>query len=111
MTKMACGTSITGYDPIDLYTLAATAFIQCEVLSFYMKTKGLHNLVYSKPKALSTDEIIRTLKTKLQPLKAQGLWSPAESKKVDTQGDMDGLKLSMKNMAETQKRRQTGLNV
>ena len=65
-----------------------------------MKAAGLHNLVVSNPKALSADEIIRTLKTKLWSLKAQGLWSPSEVNKVDTNGNLDGLKLAMKNMVE-----------
>ena len=75
MAKMACRISGTGYSPIDLYTLVTTEFIDQEVLDFQLKATGLCDLVYSKPKALSADEIIRILKNKLRSLKAQGLWS------------------------------------
>ena len=37
---------------IDLSTLLATAFIDCEVLFLQMKYIGLHDLVESNPKAL-----------------------------------------------------------
>ena len=66
-----------------------------------MKAAGLHNLVVSNPKALSADGIIRTLKTKFWSLKAQRLCSPSEGKKLDTEGDLTGLKLAMKNMVES----------
>ena len=49
---------------IDLSTLVATASIDCEVLSFQMKDTVLDDLFDINTKALSADEIIRTLKTK-----------------------------------------------
>ena len=84
MAEMARWTSGAGSAPIDLSTLVATTFVDCEVLVFQLKDTGFHYLVNSNSKSLSVDEIIWILKTKFQSLKYQGLWSPAESKKVDT---------------------------
>ena len=71
MAKMSRRISRTGSAPIDLSALVITAFIECKVLAFQLKAKCLHDLVESKPKSLSADEIIRNLKTKLQYLKYQ----------------------------------------
>ena len=65
-----------------------------------MKTTGLHNLFDRNPKALSTYETIRTIMTKLWYLKYQGLWITSEGDKLNTEGDIDGLKLAMKKLAE-----------
>ena len=46
----------------------------------------------------------------LMSLESQGLWSPAESKKVDTEDELDGIKLTMNNLAESQKGGQAGGN-
>ena len=96
MDEMARRISGTESAPIDLYTLVSTAFINWEVLDFHLKDTGLHGMVDSNPKSLFANEIIRTLKKKFRSFKAQGLWNPHESKKVDTEGDLDGLKLDMK---------------
>ena len=73
MSKISHQISGTGSAPVDQYILVVTAFIYCEVLEVQLKAIGLHDLVDGKPKALSEDEIIRTLKTKLQSLNAQGM--------------------------------------
>ena len=86
---------ITGSAPIRLSTLVATSFMDCQVLSFQLKDTELHYLFIINPKALSENEIARNLKNKFRFLKDQGLWSPAESKKVDTEVDLDSLKLSV----------------
>ena len=65
MAEMACPISGTGSDPIDISTLVVTSFINCEVLAFQVKDTGLYDFVYSKPKALSIDNIIWTLKKNL----------------------------------------------
>ena len=72
---MAHRISGTGSAPIELYTLVAISFIDCNIMAFHMKTTCLHNLVDSNPKSLSSDDIIHTLKNKFHSLKAQGLWS------------------------------------
>ena len=108
---MDCWISRTISAPIDISTLVDTAFIDCEVLAFHLKTAGLHDLVDIKPKALSADEIIWTLKTKFRYLKDQELWSPSEENKLDTEGDLADLNLAMNNLVESQKRGQTGGNV
>ena len=69
-----------------------------------MKATCLNDLVDSNPKALSADEIIQTRKTKLWSLKAQVLWSPAESNRLDMESDISGLNTSMNKMVESQKR-------
>ena len=69
-----------------------------------MKATGLRDLVYIKSKYLSADEIIRTLKTKFRSLKSQGLWSPFKRRKLDTDVDLESLKLAMKKLAESKKR-------
>ena len=93
-----------------IHPKVTTAFRDYEVLAFQMNNTGLHDLVYIKPKSLSEDDIIRTLKTKLRCRKAQIMWSPAKSKKVDMEGDMFGLNLSMHDLVESQKRGNTGAN-
>ena len=75
---------MTGPAPMDLSISVITSFIECKVNVFQLNYTGLHNLVGNNPKALSIDEIIRTLKTKLRSLKAHGLRSPSERKKLDT---------------------------
>ena len=60
-----------------------------------MKTTAIHDLVYINSKALSADEIIRTLKNKLWYIKAQGLWSTSEGKKLYMEGELAGLNLAM----------------
>ena len=98
MDEMARRISGTESAPIDLYTFAATAFIDCEVLQFHMKTKFLNDLFGSNPKAMSVDKIIRTLKNKIWYINYQVLQSPSKVNKVYTEGDMDVLKLAMNEM-------------
>ena len=83
MAEMDHHITRTGSAPIDLSTLVATDFIYCKVPAFQMNATGLHNLVDRNPKALSSDEIIRTLKTKFHYLKAQGLWCHSKGDKLD----------------------------
>ena len=72
MAEMVCWINGTVSAPINLYTLITTDFIDWKVLAFQMKNTGFRDLVYSNPKALSADDIIRTLKTKFRYLKLQG---------------------------------------
>ena len=76
-----------------------------------MKSTGLHDLVDRNHKALYVDEIILTLETKFLSLKAQGLWSPSEGDKLDTEGEMDGINMDMSNMVESHTRGQTSGNI
>ena len=108
MAKIACRTCRIGSAPIDLSTLFTTTYINCEVLALELKDKGLHDLVDRNPKPLSEDDIIRNLKVKTCPLKAQGLWNTSENKKVDTEVEIAGLKLAMKNLLGYHKRVQVG---
>ena len=103
MAKMACRINRTESNPIDLYTLVATALIYWMFLALQMKNTCLHDLFDSNPKSMSIDDIIWTLKTKLRSLKAQWLWNPAESKKLDIEGELSVLKLAMNKLAESQK--------
>ena len=100
----------TGSASIDLSILFATDFIDCEVLGLQMNYTGLHDLVDRNPKALSADDIIRTLKTKFWPIKAQGLWIPSEGNKLEKKGELSGLNLTMNKMVESQKRGKSGEN-
>ena len=107
---MPCRINGRGSAPIDLYTLVATAFIDSKVLAFHHKYTFLHDMVDSNPKALSAYEIIRTLKTKFRFLEALLMWTTFERNKVYTEGDPDGLKLSMNKMVESHKRGNAGGN-
>ena len=80
---MACRISGTVSAPIDLSTLVATSFIDYKVLEFKLNDTCLHGLVGSNAKALSADEIIRTLKNKFRSLNAEILRSPSEANKLD----------------------------
>ena len=110
MVKISCRISRTGSTLIELSTLLDTDFINCEVLAFNLKAKGLNNVVDSNPKALSVDDIIWTLKTKLQSLKAQGMWGTDKIKKLDTEVEMAGLKMTINDLVESQKMGRTGGN-
>ena len=85
MDRWICRTIST---PIDLYTLVATAFIECKVLAFQQKATYLYGLFDRKTKTLHVDKIIRTLKTKLRSLKSQGMWSPIEIDKLDRKSSL-----------------------
>ena len=65
-------------------------------------------MVDSNPKALSANDIIQTLNNKFWSLNTQGLLSPSEGSKLDTEGPMDGLNLDMKIIVESQERGYTG---
>ena len=69
MEEMARRISGTGSTTINLSTLVNTALIDCEVLHFQLKSTELNDMVDSNPKALSADEIIRTLNNKFWSLK------------------------------------------
>ena len=75
MDEIARRIRIIGSAPIDLPTLVATDFIDCEVLVFHMNATGVHDLVERNPKALSEYEIIWTIKTIFRSLDYQVLWS------------------------------------
>ena len=98
MGKMARQISRIGSARIDLSTLVATAFIDCEVLDFKIKATCLHDLVERKPKALSVDEVIQTFKNKYRYLKAQGLWCPSQGNKLCTEGEMASINMDMNNL-------------
>ena len=110
MVKMDHQISGTGSAPIDIFTLVATEFINWEVLQFHLKATFLHDLVDSNPKALSEDNFYRTIKTKFQYLKVQGLWSPAESTKLVMEGELAGLNMAMNKMVKSRERGHTGVN-
>ena len=110
MDEMARQISGTGSATIDLSTLVYNDFIYCEVLDFHIKATVLHDLVNLNHKTLSADDIIQTLKKKFRSLKAQGLWSPVECKKVNMEVELYGLELTTNNMVEYHKRGQTGGN-
>ena len=69
-----------------------------------MRSTGLYDLVKNKPKSLSSDDLIRTLKNKLCSLKAQGLWIISEINKLYMEGDIYVIKMAMNNLVESQKR-------
>jgi hypothetical protein len=74
----------TGSAPTDLVVLAAATFLECDVLAFKLKAIKVHDEVDDNPRAMTWDAVVRTLKTKYQSLKGQGLWTPqATSKKKD----------------------------
>ena len=103
MAKMARQISRTGSDTIGLSTLVANYFIDCKAVSFQMKATGLHILINRKPKVLSADDIIQTLKNKSRSIKAQRMCSLSAVKKSYMEGELVGIELSMKKLAESQK--------
>ena len=58
IARMAPRISGTGSAPINMFSLVATAFIDCKFLAFQIKSELLHDLVEIYPNALSADEII-----------------------------------------------------
>ena len=104
MSKMDRRISGKGYNTIDLSTLVSIYFIDYDVLAFQLKSACLHDMVDINPKALSADEIIWTLKTKLWSLKVKVIWSPYEGNILDTEGDMADPKLYMNKLVKSQKR-------
>jgi hypothetical protein len=74
----------TGSAPSDLVVLAAATFLECDVLAFKLKAIKVHDDVDEDSRAMTWDAIVRSLKTKYQSLKGQGLWTPqATTKKKD----------------------------
>jgi hypothetical protein len=74
----------TGSAPTDLVVLAAATFLECDVLAFKLKAFQVHDEIDDNSRSMTWDAVIRTLKTKYQSLKGQGLWTPqATSKKRD----------------------------
>jgi hypothetical protein len=63
----------TGSAPTDLVVLAAATFLECDVLAFKLKAIKVHDEVDDNSRAMTWDAVIRTLKTKYQSLKGQGL--------------------------------------
>ena len=100
MSEMAGRINVTGSATIELSTLVSTAFMDWKVLDFHLKDTWLHNLVDRNLKSLYAYEIIWNLNTKLWYLNDQGLWSFPEIKKVDMEGDLDGLNMSINNLEE-----------
>ena len=83
--------------------MISTTLIYCEVLASHLKATGLHDLFDINPKNLSSNEMIQTLNTKFRYLKAQVLLIPYEGKKLDTEGEMYGIKMDMNKLVESQK--------
>ena len=76
----------TGSAPADLVVLAAATFLECDVLSFKLKAIQVHDAVDENFQAMTWDSVVRTLKTKYQSLKGQGLWTPQlTTKKRDSE--------------------------
>jgi transcriptional regulator NrdR family protein len=74
----------TGSAPADLVVLAAGTFLECDVLAFKLKAIKIHDEVDENANSMSWDSVVRSLKTKYQSLKGQGLWTPqATTKKKD----------------------------
>lgn len=71
----------TGMAPTDLVVLAASTFLECDVLSFKLKAIDVHDSVDENPQTMNWDAVVRTLKNKYQSLKGQGLWTPQLSVK------------------------------
>jgi hypothetical protein len=67
--------------PANLVALAAAAFLECDVLAFKLKAIKLHDDVDEDSQAMTWDSVVRTLKTKYQSLKGQGLWTPQAATK------------------------------
>jgi hypothetical protein len=84
VVKLCRRISGTGSAPADLVVLAAGTFLECDVLAFKLKAIKIHNDIDENANSMSWDSVVRTLKTKYQSLKGQGLWAPqATSKKKD----------------------------
>jgi hypothetical protein len=71
----------TGSAPADLVVLAASTFLECDVLSFKLKAIKVHDDVDEDARVMTWDAVVRTLKTKYQSLKGQGLWTPQSTTK------------------------------
>jgi hypothetical protein len=72
--------------------------LECDVLSFKLKAIAVHDEVDDNSQAMNWDSAIRTLKTKHQSLKGQGLWTPqATTKKQDD--EISGLRASLNKLS------------
>jgi hypothetical protein len=88
----------TGLAPTNLVVLAAATFLECTVLAFKLKAIKVHDEVNDNSRAMTWDTVIRTLKTKYQSLKGQGLWTPQlTSKKKDD--ELSGLHFAISKLS------------
>jgi hypothetical protein len=76
VVKLCHGITGTRMAPTGLVVLASSTFLDCNVLSFKLKAIAVHDAVDKNLQAMNWDAVIRTLKTKYQSLKGQGLWTP-----------------------------------
>jgi hypothetical protein len=81
---------------LDLTSIVAGCFIDCDVLGFKLKALSFFDLVDDDPNAMNWEEIVRKLKQKYRNLVGQDLWEPqkAQSKKADSV--LDGLQAVIK---------------
>jgi hypothetical protein len=98
VVKLCCRISGTGCTPTNIIVLAAATFLECDVLSFKLKAIKVHDDVDEDAGAMSWDGVVRTLKTKYQSLKGQGLYSlQATSKKREV--ELSGLHAAYNKLA------------
>ena len=74
----------TGFGSDDLGVLAATCFLECDVLAFKLKSIWIHDQADRNPKvAMGWDEVVRLNKKKYLTLDAKKLWNPQNQKTKD----------------------------
>jgi hypothetical protein len=66
----------TGMAPTELVMLAASMFLECDVLSCKRKAIAIHDAIHENAQAMNWHAIVRTLKNKYQSVKGQELWTP-----------------------------------
>ena len=88
----------TGSAPSDLVVLAAGTFLECDVLPFKLKAIQVHDTVDDNFHAMTWDSVVRTLKTKYQSLKGQGLWTPQITNKKK-ESELSGLHAAINKLA------------
>jgi hypothetical protein len=95
MTRRITG---SGSSPVDLTSIVASTFLECDVLSFKIKALSIHDLVDEKPTAMEWEEIVRVLKAKYTSLEGQDLWTPTSNTKP-AESVLDGLHAAINKLA------------
>jgi hypothetical protein len=90
VTEMTRRITGSGSSPLDLTSIVASTFLECDVLAFKMKALSIHDLVDNNPTAMGWEEIVRVLKAKYVSLEGRDLWTPTANT-TPAESVLDGL--------------------
>ena len=79
---ISCRIEGSGQAPVDLGSLVASRFLECDALPFKLKAIEFHDALDLDPNSHAIDAILEGLETKYLSLHTQDLWSPCPKQEV-----------------------------